>query len=1279
MSWHEFCFVILGERQRIMAGPQTNGFGRQLSDLSLYQNLSDHFNRLAQYQFEFSELDPSSAEGIAAAEASKLYREAAIEFLSCVKSEQNCQFETKRFSPQVQLELRTYLGRRKKCEDQSRVEAIVTAWTSTFGTQTDVWPESLKNAQLLLNASIGQPKEIQEKYFVQAFNATRSLMGLHPEKKIALKTLAQAAILNVLSDDVHFSNYSKTVLAKLSDNGFLSDSALNSIHHTVSQPTSLVLPLGVAMLGRQGVTGLLATLGQRAQMSQEMMSGLTGLGGYLAEVIGFVEGGQAYAKLSHEGPLPERDILSEYAHSAAFVGFLRSFGMGSQSLAEVLPKTEEGVIASQVLNQILGISSLVGAEGSMQALGLQDAEVEGVWNKFIVAGFLHFFIQSGHYTPQAGRESLGKEWAKVDIALEKAQEGIAKATDALTSHGELAAEGLPSEILMSMPQEAIRPTQMMMSRIDGEGKTTGSFNVKTIPTLRLLGDDLGPNVINPYAIVREAYVPQKSLFALLKGDPKANSVTAEARRLVKNFGSLLAVTEPHNYAEAKEVLLRVVALETEIAEKAPVLFERFSEIKNTDSRIFAFLRYQSYQKLFSSVNDIDTLRAQIGKLPFSTRDLFDGKGLVLDPSEVLVIAGKLRDYTMTREEYLALPYTYLGIREAFDRVMKRDIEIAQSLGIDHSHYARNIGRQDFLYDEWFEYRGEFEALKKRHVTDEKGLCEINDLIAKARDRKNDPDTDFRYMMRDLLAHSSPVLESWGASMREWYDHVDTRLSKKENLRKLLAGIDKMDANSDELGIYDAVVTIGNRYLDSLPEVQAQVLAAPRDELRARQVMPIVSPRPRSSEPSGHHGGGVVEDLGHCGIWKIDSKILEAYRSGLLEATPQSTEPRFDPKTGFMKAAVLAEDLKGLEVNYNFNSGDSFLLGRHPSSAIHFSDTTVSGQHLWVFHRNGAWYVEDLGSSNGTRLNHESVIPKKSVAIKDGDTIQIGREIQIRISIDGNDLSLKKVTSENSQLVEVYFKRGEIKKAIGWIKTQISEDATPVYEFIEFNPKTGRPSRYKYIIPDSAILSIGERGGSLAKQVNREMIHPDLLASAQFKHGSYNQSGRAGIGMMVRVDFSEPKLRDFITDNFSLIREQVAQGRLSKSEAAHQVVSVIASKVPYDYDRLDTGIEKRLYSLSEFIETGVCNERGMLTQIALQFVGIESRLEKGPMQGGRHAWVNVTDYNVLMETGGMKLDPQWPELSFYPSDRGFNERQDDGTAFQEDKARTQYFDVTSISK
>jgi pSer/pThr/pTyr-binding forkhead associated (FHA) protein len=66
------------------------------------------------------------------------------------------------------------------------------------------------------------------------------------------------------------------------------------------------------------------------------------------------------------------------------------------------------------------------------------------------------------------------------------------------------------------------------------------------------------------------------------------------------------------------------------------------------------------------------------------------------------------------------------------------------------------------------------------------------------------------------------------------------------------------------------------------------------------------------------------------------------------------------------------------------------IGRAPSCAITVDDTYVSQQHARVFDRAGTWFVEDLGSTNGTFLNDRRVTQPAEVHA--GDVVRLGKTV-----------------------------------------------------------------------------------------------------------------------------------------------------------------------------------------------------------------------------------------------------------------------------------------------
>src|SRR5262245_42368154 len=64
------------------------------------------------------------------------------------------------------------------------------------------------------------------------------------------------------------------------------------------------------------------------------------------------------------------------------------------------------------------------------------------------------------------------------------------------------------------------------------------------------------------------------------------------------------------------------------------------------------------------------------------------------------------------------------------------------------------------------------------------------------------------------------------------------------------------------------------------------------------------------------------------------------------------------------------------------------VGRAATNRIVVKDELSSREHAEVFRGNGSWFVRDLGSLNGTRLNNLPVTEERPLVPK--DEIQVGR-------------------------------------------------------------------------------------------------------------------------------------------------------------------------------------------------------------------------------------------------------------------------------------------------
>lgn len=81
--------------------------------------------------------------------------------------------------------------------------------------------------------------------------------------------------------------------------------------------------------------------------------------------------------------------------------------------------------------------------------------------------------------------------------------------------------------------------------------------------------------------------------------------------------------------------------------------------------------------------------------------------------------------------------------------------------------------------------------------------------------------------------------------------------------------------------------------------------------------------------------------------------------------------------------------------------DEFVVGRGSDSNLVLPERQVSRYHIKVLRRDGRFFLQDLGSKNGTHLNGEQVTG--TVPLQDGDEIQIA--LCVKLVFVGTDATL----------------------------------------------------------------------------------------------------------------------------------------------------------------------------------------------------------------------------------------------------------------------------------
>lgn len=109
----------------------------------------------------------------------------------------------------------------------------------------------------------------------------------------------------------------------------------------------------------------------------------------------------------------------------------------------------------------------------------------------------------------------------------------------------------------------------------------------------------------------------------------------------------------------------------------------------------------------------------------------------------------------------------------------------------------------------------------------------------------------------------------------------------------------------------------------------------------------------------------------------------------------------DTKTSGKKRNKVKKATVGLEViqagdNSNLKTGgvlplaDVITMGRKSDNTVVLDDKYVSSHHVKIYKRNNEYVIEDLDSTNGTKINEARI--ENRVTLRTGDVIKVGTAI-----------------------------------------------------------------------------------------------------------------------------------------------------------------------------------------------------------------------------------------------------------------------------------------------
>jgi len=124
---------------------------------------------------------------------------------------------------------------------------------------------------------------------------------------------------------------------------------------------------------------------------------------------------------------------------------------------------------------------------------------------------------------------------------------------------------------------------------------------------------------------------------------------------------------------------------------------------------------------------------------------------------------------------------------------------------------------------------------------------------------------------------------------------------------------------------------------------------------------------------------------------IDLRAPSPWTPGTGAADPGTRPPSASDGRDKPPKTIVVTNERGARVATIPLSGTAhFQIGRAEACQVQVSDTYVSSFHARIFSRDGAWYVEDLGSTNGTYLNQRKVV--SAAPLRTGDRVRVGKTV-----------------------------------------------------------------------------------------------------------------------------------------------------------------------------------------------------------------------------------------------------------------------------------------------
>ncbi len=129
-------------------------------------------------------------------------------------------------------------------------------------------------------------------------------------------------------------------------------------------------------------------------------------------------------------------------------------------------------------------------------------------------------------------------------------------------------------------------------------------------------------------------------------------------------------------------------------------------------------------------------------------------------------------------------------------------------------------------------------------------------------------------------------------------------------------------------------------------------------------------QPQSRTVSGHHGTITVNN-GWCSITdnnSLNGLFLNGVKQQAFRVMPGDVVSVGKPERGSRRCVIVVSHAQTNWEIFSLQGKPTYYIGRNDDNDLVLPEVTVSAHHALLTRNNSGWYIQDLGSTNGTQLN-----------------------------------------------------------------------------------------------------------------------------------------------------------------------------------------------------------------------------------------------------------------------------------------------------------------------